>query len=344
MFRNAKLKFDSSALGNRTDRADTATVTFMVVKLVWTVESDRSERTAVFGNTKLCKFHVLGVCQKGAACNFAHDPSQLNNLPDLAKTRVCKTLISTGRCDDPQCSYAHSKEELREMPSAPERMPSSDKHACAAQPQAAPVPLPVISGAPSAAQINHPVMPNFAWRHGQAPCTAGQDPAVQVLMLQQMAAFLSMQAAMLQAGQAPAQPHAFVQPPAQCPASQKEMHHSRKSSEEKISVELNALTFTETYPEFSKFADDEPAKLPTDYILDPLPMYSNPLCFDHKQEIGEKNFQDTPILQGVTGVKVKNTFIDFEPERRSDGMRAVKTCLGGFSFMTGSDDDDDDEA
>jgi hypothetical protein len=264
----------------------------------------------------------------------------LNNLPDLAKTRICKALISTGRCDDPQCSYAHSKEELREMPPAPEKTPGLDKRSRAAQPQAMPVPTPVISSAPSATQINNPVMPNFALPLGQPPCTPVHDPVVQVLMLQQMAAFLSMQAAVLQAGQAPAQPHPSVRPSAQCPALQKEMHRPSNVCEENISTELNTLTSTEIYPELPKFADDEPAKLPTDFILDSLPMYSNPLIFDQKREIAKKNFQDTPMPQGVTGVTVKNTFLNFEPDRRPDGMRAVQTCLGGFSFMTGSDDDD----
>lgn len=260
-------------------------------------------------------------------------------MPDLAKTRICKTLISTGRCGDPQCSYAHSKEELREMPPAPEKMPGLDKHSRAAQPQAVPVPPPVIS----ATQINHPVMPNFALPLGQAPSTSVHDPAVQVLMLQQMAAFLSMQAAMLQAGQAPAQPRPSVQPPAQFPVLQKEMHQSSKVCEEKNSVEVNTLTSTVIYPEFSKFADDEPAKLPTDFILDPSLTFN--LSFDHKREIGKKNFQNfqhAPMPQSVKGVSVKNTFLDFEPERRPDGMRAVQTCLGGFSFMTGADDDDDE--
>merc|ERR1711865_1220393 len=156
-----------------------------------------------------------------------------------------------------------------------------------------------------------------------------------------------MQAAMLQAGQADAlsaQPHPSVQQPTRSPALQEEMRQSSKVFEEKTPVELNTLTSTELYPEFSKFAHDEPAKLATDFILDPLPMYSNPLSFDHRQEISKKNFQDTPMPQGVTGITVKNTFLDFQPERRPDGMRAVQTCLGGFSFMTGADDDEDDEA
>lgn len=228
------------------------------------------------------------------------------------------------------------------MPAAPVKAPSLDKPSCAAPSQAVPVPPPVISIAPCPTQISHHVTPKFALPLGQAPCAPVQDPAAQVLMLQQMAALLSMQAAMLQAGQAPAQPHPSAQMPAQQPVPQMDKDPTGKVCEDKLSVELNTLTSAECYPEFTKFAEDEPAKLPIDFIRDPLPTYSNLLSLDHKLESGKKNFQDTPMQQGVAGVPVKNTFLDFEAERRPGGMRAVQTCLGGFSFMTGADEDDDD--
>jgi len=34
----------------------------------------------------------------------------------LSRTKLCKTLIATGICEDPNCLYAHNKEELRAMP------------------------------------------------------------------------------------------------------------------------------------------------------------------------------------------------------------------------------------
>lgn len=228
------------------------------------------------------------------------------------------------------------------MPAAPVKMPSLDKPPRAAQPQAVSVPPPAIPIAPCPTQVNHYVTPKFALPLGQAPCAPMQDPTVQVLMLQQMAALLSMQAAMLQAGQAPAQSHPSVQMPAHQPVPRMDKDLTGKVREEKISVGPNTLTSTEFYPEFTTFAEDEPAKLPTDFICDPLPTYPNLLSLDHKLEIGKKNFQDTPVQQGVAGVPVKNTFLDFEAERRPGGMRAVQTCLGGFSFMTGADEDDDD--
>lgn len=80
----------------------------------------RNERTAVFERTKMCKFYILGVCAKATACRFAHDPSELQALPDLQRTKLCKVLITTGSCDNPECRYAHNKEELRALPHADE--------------------------------------------------------------------------------------------------------------------------------------------------------------------------------------------------------------------------------
>lgn len=67
----------------------------------------------------MCKFHILGVCTKGDNCRFAHDRLELQALPDLQRTKLCKTLIATGECNNPACRYAHNKEELRPLPSAP---------------------------------------------------------------------------------------------------------------------------------------------------------------------------------------------------------------------------------
>jgi len=58
----------------------------------------------------------MGSCQRGAQCRFAHDQSELQGLPDLARTKICKQMIQTGRCEDPTCTYAHNREELRIVP------------------------------------------------------------------------------------------------------------------------------------------------------------------------------------------------------------------------------------
>ncbi|CAJ1433602.1 unnamed protein product [Effrenium voratum] len=76
----------------------------------------RAERTQVFQKTKMCKFHLMGSCQRGTQCRFAHDQCELQTLPDLARTKVCKQLLQTGHCEDPHCTYAHSLEEFRVVP------------------------------------------------------------------------------------------------------------------------------------------------------------------------------------------------------------------------------------
>lgn len=75
--------------------------------------SGDNNRLCQFSKTKMCKFHVLGKCNKGSQCQFAHFPLELRSLPDLRCTKLCKTLIQTGQCKSKTCMYAHSKEELR---------------------------------------------------------------------------------------------------------------------------------------------------------------------------------------------------------------------------------------
>jgi len=64
----------------------------------------------------MCKFHILNCCSRGDKCQFAHDKEQMQNLPDLFRTKLCRLLINTGVCEDKECRYAHSKEELRVVP------------------------------------------------------------------------------------------------------------------------------------------------------------------------------------------------------------------------------------
>lgn len=78
-----------------------------------TEPEDSFDRATLFTKTKMCKFHLLGLCAKGSNCMYAHDASDLNNLPDLFRTKLCKFLITTGQCHDPDCKYAHNKDELR---------------------------------------------------------------------------------------------------------------------------------------------------------------------------------------------------------------------------------------
>mmetsp|Transcript_1430 Transcript_1430/g.3902 ORF Transcript_1430/g.3902 Transcript_1430/m.3902 type:complete len:278 (-) Transcript_1430:76-909(-) len=78
-----------------------------------TSTNSRDGRTRQFARTKLCRFHVLGMCVKGPQCPFAHGSEELRPLPDLRCTKLCKTMMQVGSCQDPTCSYAHTEEELR---------------------------------------------------------------------------------------------------------------------------------------------------------------------------------------------------------------------------------------
>lgn len=76
-------------------------------------EAGEERHADIFTKTKMCKFHLLRLCSKGEACHFAHTREDLNPLPDLYRTKLCKALINTGHCGDASCKYAHNREELR---------------------------------------------------------------------------------------------------------------------------------------------------------------------------------------------------------------------------------------
>lgn len=75
-------------------------------------------RGGQFCKTKLCRFELMGICAKGPECPFAHGSTELKPLPDLRCTRLCKELLSNGQCTDQNCTYAHSREQLRRAFSA----------------------------------------------------------------------------------------------------------------------------------------------------------------------------------------------------------------------------------
>eukprot|EP00931_Biecheleriopsis_adriatica_P114942 TRINITY_DN90806_c0_g1_i1.p1 TRINITY_DN90806_c0_g1~~TRINITY_DN90806_c0_g1_i1.p1 ORF type:complete len:352 (-),score=81.99 TRINITY_DN90806_c0_g1_i1:139-1194(-) len=61
--------------------------------------------------TKLCTYFLKGACHYGKDCAFAHNCTELQVMPDLRKTRVCKAF-QEGSCTDPACAFAHGEEEL----------------------------------------------------------------------------------------------------------------------------------------------------------------------------------------------------------------------------------------
>mmetsp|Transcript_13312 Transcript_13312/g.30354 ORF Transcript_13312/g.30354 Transcript_13312/m.30354 type:complete len:360 (-) Transcript_13312:205-1284(-) len=62
--------------------------------------------------TKLCTYHFKGLCQFGEECAFAHAAEEVEESPDLIKTRLCKAF-QKGSCTKEDCSFAHGEEELR---------------------------------------------------------------------------------------------------------------------------------------------------------------------------------------------------------------------------------------
>lgn len=65
--------------------------------------------------TKLCRFHMKGLCQHGSSCRFAHGSSELVQTPNLSKTKMCPDLVANGRCKNRQCAFAHHESELKEV-------------------------------------------------------------------------------------------------------------------------------------------------------------------------------------------------------------------------------------
>ncbi|CAJ1358548.1 unnamed protein product [Effrenium voratum] len=66
-----------------------------------------------FFKTKLCMFWEKGACTRGSDCKYAHGHKELNQMPNLTKTSLCKDLLTTGSCTRSDCLFAHSVEELR---------------------------------------------------------------------------------------------------------------------------------------------------------------------------------------------------------------------------------------
>jgi len=65
--------------------------------------------------TRMCRFFTEGSCRLASTCPFAHGPEELKPPPDLQRTKVCPMLIRRGLCEDINCSYAHSKDQLRKV-------------------------------------------------------------------------------------------------------------------------------------------------------------------------------------------------------------------------------------
>lgn len=70
-------------------------------------------KLGLFKKTRICKFYQVGACTRGTACTFAHDTKELQPQPDFFCTKLCRNLVNTGACEDPECRFAHKKDQIR---------------------------------------------------------------------------------------------------------------------------------------------------------------------------------------------------------------------------------------
>lgn len=93
--------------------------------------------------TRMCVFHLQGVCAQGNTCTYAHNPEELRSTPNLVRTRLCEFHFRGNCAYGINCNYAHSIDELREEPGTPSAGPQgADMLAAAGAPPSAGAPCP----------------------------------------------------------------------------------------------------------------------------------------------------------------------------------------------------------
>lgn len=55
----------------------------------------------------VCTYWLKGLCMKGDTCGFLHEY-------DADRMPVCRTFVRTGACNEPDCPFKHSIEEIKE--------------------------------------------------------------------------------------------------------------------------------------------------------------------------------------------------------------------------------------
>jgi len=80
------------------------------------VATDVKPRNKDLKKTKMCVYHLQGKCGYGGSCQFAHCISEIQEVPNLAKTQLCSNFMN-GTCIEKKCTYAHGKAELVMPPS-----------------------------------------------------------------------------------------------------------------------------------------------------------------------------------------------------------------------------------
>lgn len=63
----------------------------------------------------MCPYFLMGKCTKGTKCSFAHTKEEVREQPNLRKTKLCKEY-TTGKCCNQDCPFAHGEEELKATP------------------------------------------------------------------------------------------------------------------------------------------------------------------------------------------------------------------------------------
>mmetsp|Transcript_59480 Transcript_59480/g.117872 ORF Transcript_59480/g.117872 Transcript_59480/m.117872 type:complete len:727 (-) Transcript_59480:325-2505(-) len=63
--------------------------------------------------TDICKFFTHSRCENGDNCSYAHTKGEVRQKPDLTRTSMCKAMSEVGFCTDSNCRFAHNEAQLR---------------------------------------------------------------------------------------------------------------------------------------------------------------------------------------------------------------------------------------
>eukprot|EP00930_Biecheleria_cincta_P100081 TRINITY_DN91696_c0_g1_i1.p1 TRINITY_DN91696_c0_g1~~TRINITY_DN91696_c0_g1_i1.p1 ORF type:complete len:350 (+),score=64.71 TRINITY_DN91696_c0_g1_i1:95-1051(+) len=81
-----------------------------------TPKSAGADVKALCKRTRMCKFNLIGACKRGKTCVFAHSEADLQEEPNLEKTKMCTSFSLSGTCKwGTSCRFAHGPRELRQQ-------------------------------------------------------------------------------------------------------------------------------------------------------------------------------------------------------------------------------------
>mmetsp|Transcript_53741 Transcript_53741/g.138443 ORF Transcript_53741/g.138443 Transcript_53741/m.138443 type:complete len:386 (-) Transcript_53741:273-1430(-) len=318
----------------------------------------------IFTKTKMCKFHLLGLCSKGSSCHFAHTRDDLNPLPDLYRTKLCKSLINTGQCNDAVCKYAHNREELR-SPGIPAtrsaaRGPKGEKAARASRlkgPAKNARGMPASRGGGSGAPVGEMQAEESESQTGAA-LDQQHDDQKEVVMGVPVMTYpvlglpgnrqtyqLVMQPQMAGPPSGGMPPYGMVMPPEKGAQMWYCFQHLPDGDGGNSSTTTKSVPYAqEPSRSSSQTGSDgscvEPSEQssgtpPLDHVQN-IPTYP-PMLGDSPAtalNMQGKFFPDMLYTNGVAGVTVKNTFLEFEPVRPSGGLRTVHTASGRLDLLS----------